>query len=298
MHRVALVALVALVLGLSPVAFADDPFSCVASDVADAFVGDTYQERGEISTTIPDGFVKLSLPRGMSLVGSQTTQRGTRVVFKTEKGADNAVRSFIDSMAPAGWSENEGMRSSRRGGFQVPGPIFSNAVICKAEDDNAIWLSSIERLGQTFVYVGQVPAARSCGNERAETSGHDPMKLMDRLPILRLPEGVEAIETGSGGSGHEASSRTDVSGAGSRAAISDYLEAQIREQGWEFQASWSSIYSSGSVWARESADEGLLVGTLHIMDSGSDPMRVRFSVTPADPAMARRGNGSWSGVSM
>jgi hypothetical protein len=120
--------------------------------------------------------------------------------------------------------------------------------------------------------------------------------MMRLVPTLKLPEGIKATNTGMGGNGHEVGSRVDISGAMGRSALQNFFEDQIRNQSWEFQTGWSSHLSSGSVWTLDSADDGILIGTLHLFDSGVDPIRVRFSVNPADPTKGKD-HGSWSGSS-
>jgi hypothetical protein len=48
-----------LIFAISAASYAEDLFSCVDSDVADAFLGDSYRGRGEYSTSIPDGITSL-----------------------------------------------------------------------------------------------------------------------------------------------------------------------------------------------------------------------------------------------
>ena len=120
--------------------------------------------------------------------------------------------------------------------------------------------------------------------------------MMRLVPMLQLPNGARASNTGMGGNGHEVSSHVDISGSLGRADLMSFFENQIRDHEWEFQTSWSSHHSSGSVWALDSAEDGLLIGTLHLFDSGIDPIRVRFSVTPSDPTKGDA-NSSWSGSS-
>jgi hypothetical protein len=120
--------------------------------------------------------------------------------------------------------------------------------------------------------------------------------MMRLVPTLKLPAGVNASDIGIGGDGREVGSNVDISGAIGRSELQSFFDNQIRAQSWEFQTSWSSHLSSGSVWILDSAEDGILIGTLHIFDSGVDPIRVRFSVNPADPTKGSD-NGSWSGTS-
>lgn len=284
-----------LILAIVHPAYADDPFACVDPDVADAFLGDSYRGRGEYSTLIPDSFVDLNVPRGLSLVGSQTSNSMTSVVFKADMGTDRALSVAVGAMVKAGWAENEPQYRGVSGGFQTSTRPKS-IVLCNDEYAGALSVIAAEKSGQTFVSYVRHPASQSCGAAESAPVRYDPSEMMRLVPTLKLPDAAKASNAGMSGSGHQVSSHVDVSGALSRSDLSSFLEYQIRNQGWEFQTSWSSHHSSGSVWALDTVEDGLLIGTLHLFDSGIDPIRVRFSVTPADPTKGRD-RGSWSGSS-
>ncbi len=84
-----------LTLTFSTVSFADDPFSCVDPDVADAFLGNTFQGASQYSTLIPDGFTTLNVPAGSSLVGSRVSNSITTVVYKTSMDAATALNAAV-----------------------------------------------------------------------------------------------------------------------------------------------------------------------------------------------------------
>ena len=285
-----------LILAIASSAYADDPFACVDPDVADAFLGDPYRGRGEYSTTVPDGFVDLSLPSGLSLVGSQTVDSMTTVVFKANMGRDQALNAAVGAMAQSGWAENDQQQRRVRGGFQTSSRPTTAMVLCNDDYSGALSVIASDKSGQTFVSYVQHITSQSCGVKEPAQVRHNPSEMMRLVPTLKLPDGARASNTGMGGNGHQVSSHVDVSGALSRSDLSSFLENQIRDQDWEFQTSWSSHHSSGSVWALDTVGDGLLIGTLHLFDSGVDPIRVRFSVTPADPTKGKD-HGSWSGSS-
>jgi hypothetical protein len=285
-----------LILAIALPAHADDPFACVDPDIADAFLGDPYRGRGEYSTAIPDGFVELDLPPGLTLVGSQTAESITTVVFKTNMGRDQALNAAAGAMARSGWAENEQQSGRVTGGFQINSHPVTSTVLCNDDFAGALSVIAAEKLGRTFVSYVQHAASQSCGSRQHELVLRNPSEMMRLVPILKLPDDAKASNSGMGGNGHEVSSRVDVSGAISRTDLASFLENQIRDQRWEFQTGWSSLHSSGSVWVLDTNDDGLLIGTLHLFDSGEDPIRVRFSVTPADPTKGRQ-SGSWSGSS-
>lgn len=284
------------ILAVAHSAYADDPFACVDPDVARAFLGDPYRERGEYSTAIPDDFIDLDLPAGFSLIGSQIFESTTTVIFKSNMGRDRALGSALDAMTGSGWAENEQRHWGVTSGFQTSNRPTAAEVLCNDDIDGALSIISSEKSGQTFISYAYRPTSQSCDTKESTQFRHNPSEMMRLLPRLMLPEDTMATNLGRGGTGHQAYSHVDVSGKVGRSDLASFFENQIRTQDWEFQTSWSSHHSSGSVWALDTVDDGLLIGTLHLFDSGADPIRVRFSATPADPTKGED-HGSWSGSS-
>jgi len=284
-----------LILAISAASYAEDPFSCVDSDAADAFLGDSYRGRGEYSTSIPDGFATLNVPAGLSLVGSKIVDSMTTVVYKTSMGAEPAIDAAVVAMGKSGWSENAERPRRVSRGFQTSSRPMAT-VLCHDDESGALSVIASDKSGRTFVSYVHHSASQSCGDAPAAPLRHDPSEMMRLVPTLKLPEGTKASNTGMGGNGHEVGSHVDISGAVGRSDLQNFFENQIRNQSWEFQTSWSSHLSSGSVWTLNSAEDGILIGMLHVFDSGVDPIRVRFSVNPADPAKGTD-HGSWSGSS-
>lgn len=284
-----------LMLAISAASYAEDPFSCVDPDVADAFLGNSYQERGEYSTSIPAGFATLNVPGGLSLVGSQIVDSMTTVVYKAGMDAEPALDAAVGAMAQSGWVENEKQYRPVSRGFQTSSRPMAT-VLCHDDEPGTLSIIAIDKSGHTFVSYVHHSVSQSCGDAPAAPLRHDPSEMMRLVPTLKLPEGAKGTNTGMGGNGHEVGSHVDISGAMGRSELQNFFEDQIRNQSWEFQTGWSSHLSSGSVWMLDSADDGILIGTLHLFDSGVDPIRVRFSVNPADPTKGTD-RGSWSGSS-
>jgi len=284
-----------LILLLSGASYADDPFACVDPDFTDAFLGYSYQGRPEYSTSLPDGFVRLNTPAGLLLVGSQISGPMTKIVYKTGMDAEPALTAAVSALADSGWIENTDHQRPARGGFQS-GSRATAKIVCHDNDTGALSVIADDRSGQTFVSYLYHSVSQSCGDTPAAPLRHDPSEMMRLVPILKLPVGAKASNTGRGGNGHEVGSRVDISGATGRSELQNFFEDQIRNQSWEFQTGWSSHLSSGSVWTLDSAEDGILIGTLHLFDSGVDPIRVRFSVNPSDPTKGTD-HGSWSGSS-
>ncbi len=284
-----------LMLAISVASYAEDPFSCVDPDVADAFLGHSYRGRGEYSTSIPGGFATLNVPGGLSLVGSKIVDSITTVVYKGSMDPEPALDAAVGAMAQSGWAENKAQQRRVPRGFQTSSRPMAT-VLCHDDESGALSVIATDKTGHTFVSYVHHSASNSCGDAPAAPLHHDPSEMMRLVPTLKLPEGTTASNTGMGGNGHEVGSHVDISGAIGRSELQNFFEDQIRNQSWEFQTGWSSHLSSGSVWTLDSADDGILIGSLHLFDSGVDPIRVRFSVNPADPTKGTD-HGSWSGSS-
>jgi hypothetical protein len=284
-----------LTLAVSTASFAEDPFSCVDRDVADAFLGNAYQEsRAEYSTSVPDGFVSIDVPAGASLVGSQTQNSMATVVYKTSMSPDRALEAATSALAESGWDEQAEQHRGMSGGFQVNSQPVST-LLCHDEAPGVLSVMADDRAGKTFVSYTHHGRSPGCNDEDSPKGGlhHDLPQLMRLIPTLKLPEAAKASNIGAGGDNDTAASHVDVSGGFGRTDLQSFLESQIRNQDWEFQTGWSSHVSSGSVWTKKVPEYGTLIGSLHLFDSGAEPVRVRFSVSPADPSKGTD-HGSWS----
>lgn len=284
-----------LTLALSTVSFADDPFSCVDPDVADAFLGNTYQGKSQYSTLIPEGFISLNAPASLTLVGSRISNSTTTVVYKTSMDSATALNAAVGAMIAYGWSENSEQHRGMSRGFQISSRPMATA-LCHDDEIGMLSVIANDNSGQTFVSYAHYAGSQGCASETAVPQRHDTLGMMDQIPTLRLPAGAKASNTGMGGGGDEVNTRVDITGEIGRSELQNYFDDQLRNQNWEFQTNWSSRLSSGSVWMLETANDGILIGTLHVFDSGANPMRVRFSVNPADPAKGTD-RGSWAGSS-
>jgi hypothetical protein len=287
-----------LVLVVSTSSFADDPFACVDPDVADVFLGGWYQSPSAYSTSVPDNFAELSVPAGFTLVGSEVADSHMSVVYKTEMNVEAAQSSAVSAMTDAGWMKMEDQRMSARGGFQTSTRPQATS-FCR--DDKPRVLSAISRRksGQTYVSYSMHSQVQSqpCG-EPTPTSRFDPYRtLSGHLPALKLPEDARSSNAGGGGGGDEVNSHVDVLTTMSRAALLRFFGDQIQDQQWVFDTNWSGELSSGSLWTLDTRDDGMLIGTLHIFGPSVGAVRVRFSVSPAEPKVGGQ-QGGWSSTTI
>ncbi len=187
---------------------------------------------------------------------------------------------------------------STRGGFQMSTRPKATS-FCR--DDNPRVLSAIahSKSGQTYVSYSIYSQIQSqpCG-ETTPTAQISPHRtLYGHLPKLILPEDAKSSNVGGGGGGDEVNSRVDVLTAMSRAELLSFLGDQIQDQRWVFDTNWSGELSSGSLWTLDAPDDGMLIGTLHIIGPSVGAVRVRFSVSTAEPKVGGI-QGSWSSISI
>ena len=281
-----------IMLAISAASFAEDPFACVDPDVVNAFLGSHYGGNTEYSTAIPPGFGGLDVPAGFSLIGSQNSGTVATVIYKSASGAGPALQAAIDTMAKSGWRDMATQQQRTMGGFQTH-VIPAHSTLCHDEQPYAISVNASARGGDTFVGFTRFDGAQGCETDALSPPRHHTMNMMEQMPTLTLPDGVSATNQGMSGSGDEVSSQVDISGAAGSPELISHFERQIQAQGWEYQTSWASRLSSGSVWLLNSDDNGPLIGTLHLLDSGNQPVHVRFSIIPAKTSNHSKTIGSF-----
>jgi hypothetical protein len=156
-----------------------------------------------------------------------------------------------------------------------------SAQYCRETDDNILSVAVKSLSGQTLVSLSQYERRTLRGCQA--TLRDSRLELMGILPILNSPEGATTSQPQRLTIGHEIISSVDVSANISRQALLEFFGDQIREQDWIFDTQSSGKRTSGSVWSRDKAEHGILVGTLLLFDSGSSAVRVPFSIDTADP---------------
>lgn len=289
MHRCIL-----LIFFVSTSVVAEDPFSCVDPDVANAFLGSWQQDVPSYSTSIPEGFVEVDVPANLSFVGSQIEESTVTAVYKTDLNTEDAMSVSAGVMMDAGWTEKADEFAGMRRGFQ-PLQRRMSSVFCHEDQPGSVSVIAKKKTDQTLVSLVHhtAPVSRSCDDPPPAPPRHDRLEMLTRLPLLKLPEGTTATHTGRGGSNEEVNTSVDISGTLGRSDLLSYFGEQIRDQGWVFETGWSAALSSGTVWTLDTSDVGILIGKLHAYGSGSDPIRVRFSINPVSPAK-NPNSGSWS----
>jgi len=275
---------VLLILAASATSFADDPFACVDPDIADAFLGGWYQNSPTYSTSVPGDFVELNIPTSLTLVGSQVADSHMMAVYKTEESTEAALSAAVSAMTEAGWTAISDQQMPTMRGFQSS--LQPRAIsLCSDDKSDALSVMVNGKSGQTYVSYSMYGhmQSRIC-SEQVPTAPMAPHgTLMGHLPILKLPENAKSFNGGGGGSGDEANTRVDVLTAMSQSELLSFIGDQVRDQQWEFDTNWSGRMSSGSLWTLDTPDDGILIGMLHIFGPSVGAVRVRFSVSSAEP---------------
>ena len=275
MYRSAFLFLLAPALSI-----ASDPLECVDPEFVQAFFSGSGSTPPSYSTEIPSHFEVRKFPSDMKMVGSRTESHATTVVLRTDQDVRNAYSMLADALSNEGWTDITYERSPSRRGFQLANQSLV-AEYCREIDDTNLALIASERFGQTLISLEQYDRKTMLGCKG--TIRERRRNLLDHLPILNPPDDAKISNAKMGTNGHEVSARVDVSAPMSRKELLGFFGDQIRNQNWTFQTKWSSNLSSGTVWMRNTSEQGILIGTLHVYDAGSDPVRVRFSIDSADP---------------
>ena len=275
MHRSAFLLLLAPTLVI-----ASDPLECVDPQFVQAFLSGSSSSPVSYSTEIPEHFEVQELPSDMRLVGSRHEESSTTVIFRTSHGVREAYSGLADLLSEQGWEDITYDESPHSRGFQLANrPVV--AQYCRQSGDTRLSVVVSERSDQTFVSFSQYVRKTLRGCLGILREGR--RDLLDSLPILSPPDGAKTTSVRKLTNLHEVSTSVDISGGISRKELRGFFGDQIRDQNWTLQTKWSSEFSAGSVWSLDTSEHGLLIGTLHLYDSGSDPVRVRFSIDFADP---------------
>jgi len=269
-----------LFLIVPAVSIASDPLECVDPEFVRAFFSGHSSTPVSYSTEIPEHFEARELPSDMKLVGSRKEKFATTVIYRANQGVRDAYSGLADALSEQGWEDITYERAPSRRGFQLADQSVV-AEYCREIDDTNLAVVVSERFGQTLVSLEQYDRKTLLGC--MGTIRERRRDLMDSQPILNPPDGAKTSTVQNLTNGHEVSTSVDVSAGISREELLGFFVDQIRDQNWTFQTKWSTNLSSGSVWSRNTSEQGILVGTLHLYDAGSDPVRVRFSIDSADP---------------
>jgi hypothetical protein len=273
------------ILLLPMTSLADDPFACVDPHVTAAFLYGGYDDESSFTTSVPADFADMQLPGDLNIVGSRINKWGAIVVYRTTQTADQALSEITKELSSTGWSDATRESTRALGGFQTRS-IPETTVFCRNDGPGIVNVTAWEINETTYVQFsrGQNPKAANCGS--LLSSGHHghSFELMSFMPVLELPKDVKTSQgSGGGGSSDQVYSNVIVTTEIARSALIAFFGDQIREQDWNYDASWTGSVSSGSLWIRDDSEIGLLVGTLSITGTTDGAYKVQFDLASTDP---------------
>ena len=272
-----------LVLLIPTLSVASDPMECVDPEFVRAFFSGTGSAPPTYSTEIPDHFDVPKLPSDMKPIGSRVEGNAMTVAFRSNQDLPDVFVRLAQALSEQGWKDVTYERSPSRPGFQLANRSRI-AEYCREIDDANLAVVARKHSDQTLISIQQYERRTMHGCEGTIRASR--LSLLDRLPVMDPPDDAKTANTRIGTDGHTVSTTVDLSAAKDREELLGYFEDQIRDQNWIFKTRWSSDISSGSVWTQNTSAQGLLIGTLHVYGSGTEPVRIRFSIDSADPTKA------------
>ncbi|MEM7217700.1 MAG: hypothetical protein AAF515_05005 [Pseudomonadota bacterium] len=274
--------LAGLLLLVAASANAKDPFECVAPEYRHAFL--TYMGDGktEYTTDLPAGFPKLSLPEGMTLLGSNNNPHFTSAVYMSPDPADGLLEKTIKSLEGDGWISGESRSNARMGGFQTPS-LPRRSMVCRDSSPGTIIVAVKEHPDYSTTSFTIYPNQKKqrCQKSESPTDQELRRSLRSEIPYLQLPAAAKSSGYSTGGSNDEYSTQTVVTTVVPRATFLSLLGDQIEQQGWDSDANWSGNSSAGSTWTKSSKEFGRLVGILRSISLGDGEFDVSFTATVA-----------------
>lgn len=276
----------ALLLATLPlVAAAENPLECVDPDIANGFFDSWNDSRSEFSRSLPADFENIEMPNGFDIVGSRIRESRKSAVFKTAKAPGPAVADVMEILTSTGWSNASYDGRAVPGGFKVPSTPTS-ATVCRDTAPGVLLISAWNRSGQSYISLTHRTDTRyrNCNNYRTYYEHGFSAKLRKHVPLLEYPDGVNESAGNGASSGISAIHlESRVNTTIDRKSLVTHFGDQVRDQNWELDAEWSGRTSSGSLWIKETADVGMLVGTLYVFDTTNGDYKLQFDLYSDTP---------------
>jgi hypothetical protein len=183
-----------------------------------------------------------------------------------------------------GWAVEEQIAPTRQV-FNVDSAPISGT-LCRDGERRSLYVQNVNGRSYATVALSAQPTARACNAQDPRQSMALGMMSMltSQSPSLQLPEGTTAadgsnrIGGGGGGSGDTYETSAQIRIAQSAASFVGDLAAQMLEQGWAVDSSWSGTLSKGGRWTKTSADGILYWGTIELVDVGNGIHDLSFRI--------------------
>lgn len=244
---------------------AADPLACLDPLVAAAFLSG-YGTQGipSITQDIPATLDGVQDHEALSLIGVSVTSHSANVALESTQSLSASAKLVKRLLKDRGWSEIKLYRSNQRG-FQAPGGVSaSNNLTMCADGKGNMSVMTQSHEGTTIVNLvkhnnGYNRRNVSCDYQKAIRSD---LRSADSMPLLELPENAKhAGGFGTSNSSRESSSNAEFELSMSGPQLLAHFDAQLEDQGWQFDSAWDGKVSHGSVWTRR-MDKVDLVGVL------------------------------------
>lgn len=273
--RKPIIAIAATTLALAVAA--QQPQLCLDPQLLNGLV---FLGRADLKPTIGLGqaaFMRdVKVPAPLVLIGSAERDDGmTTAAYRTSLASDKAHAAVTGALATAGWLPESSPSAAT---FRVEGAAPRDETLCRDGERRLVLVKDVN--GVRYVNVVAFPQAgtRACGADPL-MEAMPPMSPRNMVPVLRFPEGTSLAQPLGGGSGSNTNFTTTsrIISAQTPASLRDYLAEQIRDLGWQPDASWSSGGGAGSTWNRIRDGEPVLC-TLEIIRVSEGTYEVNFTV--------------------
>lgn len=242
-----------------------DPLACVDPMIAAAFLSG-YGTQGvpRITQDLPPSLEGLQDHEALTLIGVSANDRSSNVALESTQSMSASTKLVKRLLKDRGWSEIKQYRGNQRGFQAASGMGSSNNLSMCADGIGNVSVMAQSHGGTTIVNLlthnnSHNRRNLSCDYQKAIRSD---LRSTDAMPMLELPEKARH----AGGFGTSSNSRGSSSDAEFELSISGpqllaHFDAQLEDQGWQFDSTWDGRLSHGSVWTKRQ-DKVDIVGVL------------------------------------
>jgi hypothetical protein len=263
-----------------------DLLECVDPDVKQGLLFQGFEVDRVVSRAMPRLLDGLQAPQGFEFVGSSESNLQTNAAYKTALASDAALDAMVDALRADGWTAAE--RPGMRGGGFVSSAQPALSMVCRGDDMATVM--SRESSGATFVNLTMAASSAnvSCNATSPSPTNMFPGGAVGRfLPRLSLPADARNAAAGFGLGGGSSSNRSASTSVAVDTQLTPqellaHFEQQLRDQGWNSDASWSGRLSAGSAWSARPEADVQLAGLLDIVDMGASGHQATFRATQID----------------
>jgi hypothetical protein len=264
---------------VSCAALGQDLLQCVNPDVRKGLVfSGIPQMQASIVATLPEAMADFRAPPGFTLVGTNTNASGrsSTVAFKTSADSGTAFAYMVEVLQADGWVMEDPQVPVRSILIFNTQPI--SGTMCRDSVRRRVAVQELNERRYVSITLSNQPDSRACHAQDpnlAMARRLGPGPLTRAAPTLQLPEGT----TGADGSNRPNGSSSSSDGTyeirewlripQSPSTLLGDLGAQMDQQGWAVDTSWSGALSKGGRWTRTDAEGVTYWSTIELVDVGN-----------------------------